>query len=369
MDFIVREGESIQNAIDKAHNYGGGRVVLEPGIHRTRTIYLKSFVELHLGSGSRIQGGTCVDDYDDFSDPGFGDYAPENSRKVLIAAANAENIAITGKGEINGAGPAFYDTNVPPEKFFAKPPHPRPRMIQFFNCRNVLFQDASFVDSPGWTFWLIACEDVNIHRISVTGNQQMINNDGIDIDDCRRVAISDCFIRTGDDCIVLRAIRKTPEHHACCEMVSVTNCILDSWCQAIRVGCPSDDTIRDCSFSNIVIKGRGNGININNPKRYLRKGCNGFLDLNNIVFSNMIIESDRVPIWINVEEGIRLRHLGGISFSNVRISSDNPCRLDGCPETFIDDVRFSEIRSKHSVEAGYCRNVFWNQSLINHPDL
>lgn len=132
MDFTVRTGDNIQHAIEEAHQYGGGRVVLEPGVHHSRTLFLKSFVELHLCAGARLQGGASPDDYDDFDDPGLGDFAPEKSRKVFIAAANAENIAITGQGEINGAGPAFYDTNVPPEKFFAKPPHPRPRMVAVF---------------------------------------------------------------------------------------------------------------------------------------------------------------------------------------------------------------------------------------------
>lgn len=367
MDILVKAGAPIQPAIETAHARGGGRVVLTPGIHPSRTLYLKSHVELHVAAGARLQGGTSPDDYDDFVDPGFSARSPEGSRKVLIAAAHAESIAITGPGEINGAGPAFYDTNVPEGQFFAKPPHPRPRLVQFYNCRNVRFEGTAFVDSPGWTFWLIACEDVHIHRVRVTGCQQMINNDGIDIDDCRRVTVSDSFFRTGDDCFILRAMRKSPDHHACCEMVTMTNCVLDSWCQGIRIGCPSDDTIRNCTFSNLVFKGRGNGININNPKRYLTKGCNGYLDLNNLVFNNLIIESQRVPIWINVEEGIRLRHLGGLNFNNIRIASPNPCRLDGCPDTVIADVRFSEIVSPAGVEAKHCQNCWWNGDPLARP--
>lgn len=338
-----KTGKAIQAAIDAAHASGGGRVSLEPGVYPSGTIYLKSNVELHIPRGACIRGYSKPELYDDFRDPGFDSVAPEGSRKCLIAAAHAENIAITGGGEINGSGPDFYDTNVPPGTFFAKPPHPRPRMIQFFDCRNVLFEDVSFTDSPGWTFWLLGCEDVHVSRVRITGCQQMINNDGIDIDDCRRVTVSDSFFRTGDDCLILRAIRRAPDHHAVCEDVTVTNCTLDSRCQGIRIGCPSDDTIRRCTFSNITFRGRGNGININNPVRYLRKGCTGYLDLRDLVFSNFVIESERVPLWINVEESVRLRHIGAMSFSNFRIRSREPIRLEGCPETWIDDIRFSEI--------------------------
>jgi polygalacturonase len=366
MDFVVKPGEPIQAAIDAAHTRGGGRVIIEAGIHLTRTVYLKSCVELHLSMGAKIQGSTNVENYDDFCDPGFDAVSPEGSRKCLIAAAHAENIAITGSGEINGAGPKFYDTNVPAGSFFAKPPRPRPRMIQFYDCKKVRFEGVSFIDSPGWTFWLMACEDVNIHRITVTGCQQMINNDGIDIDDCRRVTVSDCLIRTGDDCLVLRAIRKSPDHHALCEGVTVTNCVLDSWCQGLRVGCPSDDTIRNCTFSNLVIQGHGNGININNPKRYLRPGCRGYLDLHDIVFNNLVIKSGHVPIWINVEEGVKLRRLAGVTFSNIRIRADQPCRLEGSSETTIEDIRFSEVTCSQAIVVSKCRNISLNQITVDN---
>ncbi len=356
MDIKVSVGESIQAAIDAATNNGGGRVVIQSGEHSSDTIYLKSNVELHVGRGAVIQGSSKPEDYDDFSDPGFEDVSPEGSRKCLIAAANATNIAITGDGEINGAGPDFYDTTAE-GRFFAKPPHPRPRMVQFFNCKNVLIEGTSFIDSPGWTFWLISCEDVAIRRIKITGCQRMINNDGIDIDGCRRVTVSDCLIRTGDDSLVLRAIRKGPDRTACCEDVTVTNCVLDSWCQGIRVGCPSDDTIRNCTFSNIVIQGEGRGIIFNNPKRYLRPGCTGYMDVNNLVFSNIVIDTKRVPIGINVEEGITLRHLGGVTFSNCRIRSDQPCKLEGAAETIIEDVRFSQVKLNKAMEIHHAREV------------
>ena len=202
-DYTVTEktGTAIQAAVDAAHNAGGGRVCLEPGVYLSGTICLKSNVELHLPAGAEIKGYSNPEQYDDFRDPGFDNVSPEGSRKCLIAAAHAENVSITGMGEINGSGPDFYDTAVPAGATFAKPPHPRPRMVQFFDCRNVLFEGVSFVDSPGWTFWLLGCDDVHVSRIRVTGCQQMINNDGIDIDDCRRVTVSDSFFRCAQSAV------------------------------------------------------------------------------------------------------------------------------------------------------------------------
>jgi polygalacturonase len=361
MDITVQAGESVQAAIDAAHEKGGGRVVLEPGVHHSRSLFLKSFVELHVATGAKLQGGSKSEDYDDFEAEGYPGYGPEKSKKCFIAAAHAENIAITGTGEINGAGPDFYDTNVPPDAFFAKPPHPRPRMVQLYKCTNVRIEGPSFIDSPSWTFWLIECRDVFIHRIRIQGCQQMINQDGIDIDGCKRVTVSDSFFRTGDDCIILRAIPKTPDQHPVCEEVVVTNCVLDSWCQGIRVGCPSDDTIRNCTFSNLVIKGRGNGINVDNPRRYLKSYCNGRLDLSNILFNNIVIESGRIPIRIFVEEGITLRRLRGLTFSHVRIKADKPCLIQGSSETCIEDVRFLDVRCDHEFEISKAKNITMQQ--------
>lgn len=365
MEVLVHVGDSIQDAIDSMHEAGGGRVVLSPGSHHSGTIYMKSYVELHLPAGATLQGSSKVDDYDDFSDPGFEPVAPEKSRKCLIAGAHAEGIAITGGGEVNGAGPDFYDTNVPEGEFYAKPPHPRPRMLQLYNCRGVRIEGVSFIDSPGWTFWLIDCERVDIHRIRVEGCQQMINNDGIDLDGCRRVTVSDCVVRTGDDCIVVRAIPKGDGREVVCEGITVTNCVLDSWCQGIRIGCPSDDTVRNCTFSNLVIQGRGRGIHINNPKRYLRKGCSGFLNLHDLLFSNIVLSTGNVPIAINVEDGIRLRRLSDIVFTNLTIRSPQPCRLEGCSETTIEDISFNHVKTNRAMVIERCRNVVQHQFQID----
>ena len=368
-DFIPTEktGKAIQTAIDAANQAGGGRVVLEPGIYHSGTIYLKSNVELHIPAGSQILGFDNPEKYDDVNDPALVNISPEGSRKVLLAALHAENIAVTGQGEINGQGPKFYNTDVPAGEVFSKPPHPRPRMVQFFNCKNVKFEDVSFTDSPGWTFLLLDCEDVHVHRIRVTGCQQMVNNDGLDIISCKRVTVSDSFFRTGDDSIIVRAIRKFQNDHAVCEDVTITNCVLDSWCQGIRIGCPSDDTIRRCAFSNITFRGRGNGINIDNPVRYLTKKWkdSGFMDLRDMVFTNFVIETERSPIRISVEDGVKLKYIGSMTFSNFRIRSKQPILLQGNAETPIEKIRFSEISLETSdhqaIRSEYVRKLDLNQ--------
>jgi len=366
-DGQAKDTAAIQKAIDHCAARGGGTVALEPGVYLSGTLWLRSNVELHLMAGAKLQGSQSQDDYEEFAAPGFkGQFAPEGSAKCLLCADHADNIAITGPGEINGAGPSFYDTAAPLlwSKFYSKPPHPRPRMLMLHQCRDVRISDASFVDSPSWTFWLINCQRVNIHRVKVLGDQKMINNDGIDIDSCRQVTLSDSFIQTGDDCVVLRAIQNIIDAPAVCEGVVVSNCVLSSACQAIRVGCPGDNVIRNCAFSNIVIQDSNNGINVDNPRRYLPEGNPGSLDLQDIAFSNFTIACEGHPIRIHVEDGVKLKRLSGLSFSNFRIRGGLPCVVEGSKETMLEDISFNAVSVEAACEDALivrrCRNLKLN---------
>ena len=75
-----------------------------------------------------------------------------------------------------------------------------------------------------------------------------------------------------------------------CENISISNCVLDSWCQGVRVGCPGDGTIRNATFSNLVIHSENHGISFEYPQRYLAEGTQGNADVHDILFSNLSIE-------------------------------------------------------------------------------
>ena len=88
------------------------------------------------------------------------------------------------------------------------------------------------------------------------------NGDGIDIDCCADVTVSDCLIQSGDDCITLRGNAKAlGEAARPCEHVVVQNCVLSTPCNAIRIGV-GDGVVRDCSLSNIIVKDSRTGISI-----------------------------------------------------------------------------------------------------------
>jgi hypothetical protein len=377
MEYIVTEktGAAIRQAVDRAAAAGGGKVILSPGVYPSGTIRLRSNIELHIPAGAVILGLPEPEAYDDFRHPELDAVVPEKSRKCLISCADCENVSITGDGQINGSGLSFFDRNVPAGQPFAKPPVPRPRMIQFHRCRDLLFEGVSFIDSPNWTFWLSECEDVKISRIRITGCKQICNNDGIDIDSCRRVRVSDSTFSTGDDCLILRAIRKSPDVPAVCEEVFVTDCTLDSRCQGIRLGCPSDDTIRNATFRNITFNGSGSGIHCEAPLRYLRKNCTGYLDISDVLFENFDITTGRYPVRIACDPGIRLRAVRRLAFRNFRIRSKLPISLEGSRETILEDISFANVSgtvdADSPVTARYVRDLHLENltlSAVQGPD-
>ncbi|MBR6374310.1 MAG: right-handed parallel beta-helix repeat-containing protein, partial [Victivallales bacterium] len=255
----------VQQAITQVSEAGGGCVTVATQVTEAHTIFMKSNVRLHLENGCGITGSADYHDYVDFRPDEQGGLAPEKSNCTLVAGVNAHNIAITGAGTLECPGPEFYDKNSTSYgRFFAKPPTPRPRLLHLVNCNDVLLADTLYLNSPCWTIWLSGCQRVSIRGIRIEGDQRMINNDGIDIDSCRDVTVADCHIRTADDCLVLRAMPRNGQPVSVCENVTISNCVLDSACQGMRIGCPSDGVIRNCRMTGLVLNCPGNGIVANN---------------------------------------------------------------------------------------------------------
>ena len=345
-DVVVEgcDGAAIQRAIDAVAAAGGGRVTVPAGEYPSGSLRLRSHVELHLEKGAVVRGGTRSEDY--FSFPtNICSVRPENSARVFLYAWDEEDVAITGGGLVDGQGPAFFgpETRIPGQPFWSKPTCERPRMVQLVNCRNVRLQGVVFKDSPGWTMLIRRCRNVDVEAIRVEAEQRMINSDGIDFDGCRDVRVRNCDFRTGDDCLILRAIREDGcDAQIVCEDVVIENCRLNSACQCIRMGCPSDDTIRNVTFRDIGMAGR-NGIYFNNPTRYLRETDEGYLDVSGIRFESFTGELSDSAIQIDVEAGIKLRGVRDILFKDFDVKSARPLRFVGNVHTKFERVWFENV--------------------------
>lgn len=321
---------SIQKAIDECSKAGGGTVYLPPGTFLSGTIYFKTGVTLRLAAGCTLKGSTSLDDYPQ-TIPAFRSYTDNYTEKSLIYAENVERVAITGAGVIDGQGASFEG-----------PYKVRPYMIRFIQCRYVTIKDVTIINSPMWVQHYLACEDVRITGITVKSRVNH-NNDGIDIDSCRRVVISDCNITSGDDAIVL----KSTSDQICSE-VTVSNCVLSTRCNALKMGTESNG-----GFKNIVITGcsiydtRLAGI-------ALEIVDGGAMD--RIVVSNITMHKVGAPIFVRLGNRARpfkqdmekpgIGTMRNITISNIEATGANPtgCAISGLPEAAIENLTLSNVR-------------------------
>lgn len=339
------ETARLQGEIDRVAAAGGGRVTVAKGVHPCGTLYLKSNVELHLEEGAELRGGGKPADYDDAIPLGEvysyeGAVPATVTRKVFVYAENATNVAITGKGVINGCGQQFFD-----QKTWAKPTHlHRPRMVMFLKCRGVRFADTTFKDSPLWAMWLRRCDDIVISRIRIEADKRMINTDGIDFDACRNVRVGDSTFSTGDDCFAIRAIRHRDDaEEAVTENLVVSNCVLSTTCQGVRIACPSDRVIRNVVFRDISFTGR-NAIFADQQRWYLETGNTGNITTSNILFENWKIDCYGLPISVTVTDGVTLGDFGHMTFRNIEIKAEKPIKICGNATTVVRDIALEDIR-------------------------
>jgi hypothetical protein len=346
-DGISKATNALQNAIDACHDAGGGKVLWPAGRYLCGTLFLKSNVELHLESGAVILGSPDVDDYNDENlFPENQAFSSENvTARHLIIAYCQENISITGQGIIDGGSSQFFEP-LPAEasatyrhkirNFPFKEWRPG-QMVFFCRCKNVAVRDVKLLNSPYWTLFMLGCEDIQIRGLLIENPPATANGDGIDIDCCKNVTVSDCIIRSGDDSITLRGnVRLLGEGDWICENVVVTNCILSTPCNAIRVGV-GDGHVRNCLFNNIVIPEASRGICLVSLYRKTERSKHGTC-IEDIHFSDFIINAD-VPFTVGIgHDSQPPGAIRNISFRNFRVMAWAGSQFVGIPETPIESL-------------------------------
>lgn len=257
---------AIQSAIDACAANGGGRVTVPTGIYKTGTIWLRSGVELHLEFGSELLASENFDDYNEI------EAYPQNLNsqineqwigKHLIIALEVENVAITGIGTVNANCDAFVDyVPVPPRLTWRSgmsvckdSENLRPgQVIVFIECRHVTVHDITVRNATCWAIFFHGCDFVQARGIKINTPIHILNSDGIDIDSCRYVTVSDCIIRCADDGITIRCDKsKLKNKDRDTEYITITNCVIHAGCNGFRIGVGAGN-IRHVQISSIVIE-------------------------------------------------------------------------------------------------------------------
>ena len=237
----------IQKAIDYVSSHGGGRLVFQAGNFVTGSIYMKSNVTLHLEHGASILGSNNPFDY--VIDP----YIKWSS---MIFALKQDNIAITGKGTVNGRGFTTANNLVDyihrgifeDELLYDRPREwRRPQNIYFRECTNVTITDITLRDPASWNQTYDQCKNVYIDNI-IVDSKSYWNNDGIDIVDCDGVEIRNCYIDAADDVFCF----KSHDENSMCQNVIVENCIGRSSANGLKFGTVSRGGFRNFKIKNLT---------------------------------------------------------------------------------------------------------------------
>lgn len=233
---------SIQNAIDYIHKKGGGTLRFYVGRYLTGTIKLKSNVTILLEEGAVLVGSTNIYDYN-IHEP----------NPALVYAKDATNIAIKGKGVIDGQGKevAYYLMDQinkgileDPNKY-DRPHQRRPKAIYFRECQDVEIKYINVRDAADWVQTYDQCENVLIDSITVQSTA-FWNNDGIDIVDCKNFKLYNSYIDAADDAICLKSHDSKKRN----ENVEIRNCVARSSANGIKFGTVSAGGYKNISIIN-----------------------------------------------------------------------------------------------------------------------
>ena len=228
--------EAINQAITACSLAGGGTVVVPKGTIFTGPITLKSNVNLHVSEGATLKFSTDQSLYFPGVITRWEGIDCYNARP-LIYAYGETNIAITGKGTIDGQGSKeawwpmcgaprygwkegmvaqrnggrerllmYGETNTPIYKRIMTPEDGmRPQLINLYSCNTVLIEDVTLLNSPFWVIHPLFCESLIVRGVNIFNRGP--NGDGCDPESCKNVLIENCVFDTGDDCIAIKSGR------------------------------------------------------------------------------------------------------------------------------------------------------------------
>ncbi|SFM17567.1 Glycosyl hydrolases family 28 [Paenibacillus sp. 1_12] len=330
-DGSTLDHKAIQSAIDDCSRNGGGMVLVPQGAYLCGTIQIRSNVCLHLEMGAIIRGADNPALFPEICKTPYGNLPGQI--QALIWADGVDNVSITGQGIIDGGGASPLPPSAAAEVKF------RPALVFYRDCKNVKFLDVTLQYSCFWTLHLMRCEDVMVRGLTILADMNRINTDGIDPDGCKNVIISDCNIKTGDDCIVIKSTEGD-----LCENITVTNCILSSRHAALKIGTEATGSVRNITFNNCIIYNTDVALAL-----YMKDGS----VYENMVFSNMVIEArNEFPIILDITPRYykepKIGRIRNITFDNITVTAKGRCYIEGIPEQPIENIRF--------------RNIIWNVS-------
>jgi polygalacturonase len=332
-DGVTLNTAALQRAIDLCTANGGGTIRLSAGRYVTGTIQLKDNVTLHLDANAFLLGSSKAADYRNV-DP-FLDGTGAAMGYALVAAIGAKNVGIDGPGTIDGQGKALSVGQI---RYTV-----RPFLVRWVHCTGVAMKGTTLLNSGAWGVNFFQCKDVAAGGLTIRNRSGLANNDGIDIDSCENVAISNCDIDSGDDAVCLKTTSTQP-----CRDITATNCTLKTSCNAIKLGTESIGDFEHIRVSGCQIHQTGmSGIAL-----YSVDGA----ILHDVVVSDVTMDGIQVPISIRLGARLKTFRAGDtakpvgairdVTVRNVTVTGAKQIGMliNGVPGHAVEGLSFENIK-------------------------
>jgi len=278
-DGITDSRIAINKAITACSNAQGGIVLVPVGTYYLAgSIVMKSNVNLKVEEGAEIVFSSSPKDYMPFvltvwEGTELFNYSP------LVYGYHVSNIAITGKGILNGSASKEFATWRPQgsqiqsrlrqmgidqvpvfQRNFGVESILPPSMIQFFGCSNILIQDVRIEDAPYWVIHPVFCNNVTVRGVEINSNN--LNNDGCDAEYTRNMLIENSTFNVGDDAIAIKAGRDQDGWRIGqpTENIVIRNCIFNSKCNGLCIGSEMSAGVQNVFMENVVVRNSLSGL-------------------------------------------------------------------------------------------------------------
>ena len=375
---------------------GGGRVEVPEGVWFTGPIELRDNIELRVGQNAVIV----------FSDDKSLYPLVETTFEGLntlrcqspLSARGVKNVAITGRGVIDGNGDAWRavkqdkltsrqwkelvksggvlsddkktwypsesykfgatsgaDQNVSTwattrADFERMRDFLRPVMVAVHNCENVLIEGVTFQNSPCWNIHPAMCTNLIVNDITVRCPDYAQNSDGIDIESCRNVVLTNSRFDVGDDGICIKSGKDKAgrDRGLPCENILVDNCIVFHGHGGFVVGSEMSGGVRNVKVSNCVFSGTDVGLRFKSTRG--RGGVVEHIWIEDIAMNNILQE----PLLFDL-------FYGGKSASEARAEGSEAEPTDLAPKA-VDETTpaFRNIHIKNVWCRGASRAMYFN---------
>lgn len=383
---------ALQKAIDACAAAGGGTVLVPPGEYTSGTLHLRSHVSVQIEAGATLFASPDPDAYE------FGKIP---SKAALFYGEDLKGVSLCGQGTVDGQAEYEWREDDFERAFDHKTlmqklgksllrPFPKgfpkrevfPHLVWLGRSKDLRITGLQFLHSPSWTLALYGCEHAEVEGLRVRSSlKEGVWADGIDLDGCKDVSISNCTIETGDDCVVFIATDAWGPALPC-ENVTVSRCRLSSASAGVKFSEGNRAGIRNILVHDTILT------NVNRGFVFSTTLGGSITD---VVLSNLTIHCNRFDwFWSGDRQPFHFRvtrlsefnqeppkpgepspgSIRNVSIRNIVARAKGSSLIHGHPESPLEAIHFENVklflaadpaapfdRAEHALDFRRARNL------------